>query len=161
MFSAFQLHVIRNLTRHSKVVFEQCFPQFLTPLTRKHFMNIFIFYKKFLSSFSSEGSFEKAYLFMVVFFQFYAEYFTDLCPLLPSPFQSLYKMRKKNEETNDFYRKEKHFRKFSCQLRNMNHATYRYATKKIVYLYILTILLPVQRDRLGLAEQQSFQRALF
>ena len=60
---------------------------------------------------------------------------------------------KKNEETNDFYRKEKDFRKFSCYLRNMNHATYRYATKKIVYLYILTILLPVQRDRLGLAEQ--------
>ena len=33
-----------------------------------------------------------------IFFKFYAEYFTDLYPLLPSPFQSLYKMRKKKRK---------------------------------------------------------------
>ena len=120
---ALQFHVIRNLLRHSKVIFEQRFLQTLATLTRKHFINTLIFYKKFLSSFSSEGSFKKVHLFLVVpqlFFNFtlnISEIYVLYIPVLSNPCEKnliLYKTRKENEQTNDFCRREKHFRKFSC-----------------------------------------------
>ena len=120
---ALQFHVIRDLLRHSKVIFEQRFLQTLATLTRKHFINTLIFYKKILSSFSSEGSFKKAHLFQVVpqlFFSFtlnISEIYVLYIPVLSNPCEKnliLYKTRKENEQTNDFCRREKHFRKFSC-----------------------------------------------
>ena len=93
--------MIRNLPRHSKVIFEQYFLQTLAPLTRKHFINTLSFYKKFLSSFSSEGSFKTGHLFLVapqLFFNFTLN-ISDLYPLLPSPLKPLYQMRKENELT--------------------------------------------------------------
>ena len=91
LFSTLYFHVIRNLPRHSKVSFEQRFLQTFATLTRKHFINTLIFYKKFLSSFSSEGSFKKAHLLLVVsqlsfnftlnISQIYIQYF----PVLFSP----------------------------------------------------------------------------
>ena len=87
LISALSFLVIRNLLRHSKVIFEQRFLQTLATLTRKHFINTLIFYKKFLSSFSSEGSFKKAHLFLVVlqlFFNFMLRFmsFTSLSFLI-------------------------------------------------------------------------------
>ena len=92
LFSTLHFHVICNLPRHFKVIFEQHFPQTLATLIRKHFIDTLIFYKKFLSSFNSEGSFKKAHLLLVVpqltFFNFtlnisqiYIQYF----PVLFSP----------------------------------------------------------------------------
>ena len=120
---ALQFHVIRSLLRHSKVIFEQRFLQTFTTLTRKHFINTLIFYNKFLSSFSSEGSFRKVHLFLVVpqrFFNFtlnISEVYVLYIPVLSNPCEKdliHYKTRKENQQTNDFSRREKHFRKFSC-----------------------------------------------
>ena len=81
------------------------------------------FLQEILLSFSSEGSFKKAHLFLVVpqlFFNFtlnISEIYVLYIPVLSNPCEKNlihYKTRKENQQTNDFSRREKHFRKFSC-----------------------------------------------